>query len=547
MPTSVLPFAILGHANVYIGHYILQPGQPIPYYVRLFHGHYLSSSPIGAAITATPVYILYVFLGGALNLASAAILGKLSASAIAALSVYLIGIFLNKIGITKYVFFAILYGLGTETFAISSQGLWQHGAATLWLILFLIATWDVIKDNRKYAEYWGGAFAGMVVASRPDDFLIIVPFIIWMTLNKQLRMRLVGVAATFIPIVALNMEYNAYFFGSYFSTGYGNISHVYAMFSFPLILGLAGNLFSPSKGWLVFAPWSLSIIGLFHKKYTKTIKYYFILALCAGVFLGLVLIAKFYQWPGGYSYGPRYMTDFTPSIIILSGIVIDPWLSRRSAKVKNINIYIRIVLVLAFAWSFAIQFLGAYVISGGAWNAAAHPNTFLRPLFSVEDSMPLYYLKTLLHLHNYEPKIENPQIVFKSLVLLEKPFIFKPGKVVSNKRYAILMPNSIYHGVAVIKNIGRDKLIAFPGEKGVVVHFAYKIFKGENEVVSSGIRSALLHNIASGRREKVYFEFATPSSPGDYSVMFTLVQENTEWFQDRLDNYNAYIMNISIS
>ncbi|MCY0870671.1 MAG: hypothetical protein OWT27_08805, partial [Firmicutes bacterium] len=431
---------------------------------------------------------------------------------------------------------AIAYCMGSETLSISSQGLWQQGPAELWIISFL---WGVlfIEDKRRSGPLLAGCSLGMLALTRPEDVVLLIPFAIWI-FRRGYRSRVVAALLYSLPFIAIALLYNSLIFGGPFSTGYGN---AVSFFGFPLGEGLLGNLFSPSKGLFVFMPWTFFSFSLAFKiSHLTREKRFFYLPLLMALPLYLVFYSKYYQWPAGYCFGPRYMADLSPYMAILACACVDVLLTSDATWAK---LLVTLGFSLSLLWSVSIQIIGTYApTTAGAWNSASHPNTFLRPLWSIGGSEIAFYVQSTASSFTQLPRIRHPSAEIKNLRIFTKPFLYEPG------HRAAFKTNTVYSGTAYILNTGSQTWSAFPGSAGSrVVHFAYTVWKDGKEVIPNGDRSALLHSVAPGKGIEVYFNFNTPSKPGDYTYIFTLVQEGVAWFESSDSARNAYRVNLDVS
>ncbi|KYP81683.1 hypothetical protein AYW79_06270 [Ferroacidibacillus organovorans] len=544
VPASVLPFSIILHHNFYIGRYLMFSHQDSPYYLDAFKNHFISAYPIGSAITALPVYLIFLLFGGHATAITGAILGKISASIISGASVIWLYWTMERLSIKRSVkiVFAILYGLGSETMSISSQGLWQHGPAQFWIVGFLYFV--VMAYDRERARAWiyicTGISVGMILLSRPVDLLLILPFLILLR-NQHIRKNIWITVATFVPFLAFNMAYDHYFHGHIVSTGYGSVAKELSLFSFPLIPGLLGNLFSPSKGLFVFMPWALISFAWITRFRSQRFNNSIYFPALLSFFPYIVLYALYYQWSAGASYGPRYMTDVLPLLAILgSGYMTN--LNIANLTLLKLNTF-RALTGLVIAWSIALQLLGTYVPGGSAWNDAYSPNNFFTPLWIIRGSEAAYYFNTLKSSLLPAAPITKPDAIFSNMQLLYKPYIYEKGIMPS-----IFIPNTTYVGTVVVKNAGSQGWSAYPSSSGGdVVHFSYNVWQHRKLIASvSGLRSALLHSVQPGKSIKIYFHFVTPSIPGKYTYVFTLVDEGVCWFQNELSSTNADIATIKV-
>ena len=78
-----------------------------------------------------------------------------------------------------------------------------------------------------------------------------------------------------------------------------------------LVLGLAGLLFSPTHGLLVFSPFLLLVPLAFRRVCADAGHRRLTVALGIGMALQLLFYSKL-DWSGGASWGPRWLTDLLP-------------------------------------------------------------------------------------------------------------------------------------------------------------------------------------------------------------------------------------------
>jgi len=148
-------------------------------------------------------------------------------------------------------------------------------------------------------------------------------------------------------------------------------------FSTPLALGLAGVLFSPSRGLLIYTPWVLfscwGIIAAFAASQERTLYRYLALAAIGET----ITYATYYKWWCGWCFGPRYFAHLMPILTILLMPILKP-LTERSV--------VRYIFISLVTLSFGIQVVGAYF----RVNLADAPNQ----LWSWRDSQLVDAIKT---------------------------------------------------------------------------------------------------------------------------------------------------------
>jgi hypothetical protein len=144
------------------------------------------------------------------------------------------------------------------------------------------------------------------------------------------------------PLGALLWNYARY--GSLWETGYGGET-----FATPLVLGLYGQLFSAGKGVFFYNP--ILVVALFG--WTRFWRARTAEACVAFgiVLLGLLTYAKFWNWAGDASWGPRFLVTVLPFAMLPLAWV--PWSRSRAAG--------RAAVLAIAALSVSVQMLGAFV------------------------------------------------------------------------------------------------------------------------------------------------------------------------------------------
>ena len=143
--TRYLPISILKEFNLDLDEFSFlhkysdgrkEEADVIPYYLQYVRGHYMSTYPIMPAILSVPIYAVPVFLGLTEGSVSAGgwsqteivgtFLSKISASFAVAFSVGILYLALLRLTSKRSaLWIALIYGLATSSWAVSSQGLWQ--------------------------------------------------------------------------------------------------------------------------------------------------------------------------------------------------------------------------------------------------------------------------------------------------------------------------------------------------------------------------------------------------------------------------------------
>ena len=282
------------------------------YWAEEMDGHLVSMYPVVTPLLAAPLYIpaaIYLERRGWQDrpLAFAAALSeKLAASVLAAASVGLLYLLLRRRAPRgDALLLTLAYAFGTNTWATSSQALWQHGASQLLLIAALLAATGERTAGR-FAVC--GVCCGLLAANRPLDALLAGAVAAWLALEVPDKRRL---AAFVLPAAAVGLAfalYNVAVFGQPLG-GYPLLIRD-GFFDHSVLSGLAGLFFSPGKGLFVFSP---VLLFLFARPFVAGPPEDRRLDLClaAGSAALLFVLARA-DWRGGFCYGPRFLTDLLP-------------------------------------------------------------------------------------------------------------------------------------------------------------------------------------------------------------------------------------------
>jgi hypothetical protein len=363
IPTRLLPFSLVRERNVDLDEFgwLRWPaGGRLPYYVHERHGHLYSGTTIVTALVVAPLYIVPDRILRQWNIGyddvrarlMIVVMERLSAAALVALSAALLYLLLNRLAPPGWALVLTLtYALGTNTWVVSSQGLWSHTLSELALVI--LSSVLLASDPSRPAMVFAGVTAAVGVANRPQllPFALLAAFFVWRHQRRHL------VAFLVVPVVAaaLLAAYNLTLFRG-LAGGYFGFAH----FSTSLFSGVAGLLLSPNRGLLIFAPLTIfafyGAIRVWREGWPLWLRY-----LAVGLGIHLILYGKFDNWWAGYTYGPRYMTDVLPvlTLLLVPGLV--PLWQRRA---------VRLTAAVMMLYGVAVQCTGVYC-DDDDWNR--HP------------------------------------------------------------------------------------------------------------------------------------------------------------------------------
>lgn len=353
IPTRVLPVALIEDHRLDLDRFFRDypSGGPLPSWVQHVDGHYLSPYPVLPALLAVPIYLVPVSVLGGDSWVLVNILAKGSAALFAALAVVFVYLALGQLaGETVALGIALVYAFGTSTWSVSSQGLWGHGPAQLFLGAALYGVLRGEADPR----FFGGAglAAGLMVASRPQTALVGAALLAYVVHRDWRR----GVRSAVLCAVALLpvLLYNRWAFGSV-RGAYAQLTALHAeydrvagVWQTPLGEGLLGLLVSPSRGLFVYSPvLVVAFAGLVLS--LRRHRGHFFHYLAGGLLATLLVLGKYSVWWGGHSFGPRYLTDLLP---LLALGLVPAWEPLRRARP------LRAVFLGLFVVSVLVQVIG---------------------------------------------------------------------------------------------------------------------------------------------------------------------------------------------
>lgn len=251
--------------------------------------------------------------------------------------------------------------LATPIWSSASRALWSH---TWLLVLMALVVAELLRRDPGAQPLRAvplGTLLGLAYWVRPTAAVPILMVTLWVAMRQ--RRRLPALLATMALWFGLLVAWSLSYFGTplppYFSATRLDGSH--------LGVALAGNLISPARGVLVYCP-VLFFVGWLLVRYRRQIRRPDLAALgCGVVTLHWLTISAYSHWWGGYSYGPRLMTDLVPWLTLLAvlGLQARDRTIAASGRRRRIESSLGAVLLLA---SFGMHAVGGLLKASGDWN-----------------------------------------------------------------------------------------------------------------------------------------------------------------------------------
>ncbi len=357
VPTRLLALALIQEHRLNLDSFFRDypAGRALPPWLQYVGGHYLSTAPVFPALLAAPIYFIPVrFLWVDPPLIN--LLSKLSGSLFTALSVLFVYLALRRlVRESASVMITLVYAFGTSTWSVSSQGLWGHGPAQLFMAIALYCVLRGDEEGRARFFDLAGLAAGFMFASRPQTTGFVGVTIVVYALSRGLK-RGVGCLLLFGGAVLAVLSYNLWHFGS-IQGGYARLNATYmplyeveGVWSTAVGSGLLGLLLSPNRGLLIYSPVLVpAFVGILCSFLDRRQRVFHFLA--AGLGASLLLLSAYSLWWGGHSFGPRLLSDFLPVFALFLAVV---W-----GRIEQ-SVPLSIVFALLLAVSVGVQVIGAF-------------------------------------------------------------------------------------------------------------------------------------------------------------------------------------------
>jgi GT2 family glycosyltransferase len=289
------------------------------------------------------------------------LLGKLTASlAVAGSAFFLFLVAADHMRRSTAILLTLVYGLGTCVWSQSSQTLWQHAPGEFFLAL---GTFCLFRRRRGYAPYLAGFAYGLAFMCRPTNSVaVLAGFLLFLLTDWRGALRYL---AGGLPIAVLFFAYNLHYFGKL--VAFGQVTALaervgatndMVLWKHSILDGLAGVLFSPSRGLFVYSP--IVVVSVWAGFRIWKDKRWLPLRAMAFATVGIwLVVARWSGWWGGWCYGYRLLVDTALLLAFLAIPVVEEIRKRRSLAI--------LVAVLA-VWSIGVQFLGAWAYDVNSWN-----------------------------------------------------------------------------------------------------------------------------------------------------------------------------------
>ena len=298
---------------------------------------------------------------------------------------------------------ALVVALGTSAYSTASRALWQHTPS---LLLLTLALWCAVRIDRNVTgpgpvdptgsdpeptpeprdpvrlQGWTVGLAAASAAAavaRPTNLAFAVLIVAWVLYRNRHRplataaSALLGGSAVVCAFVGLSLLLVGRVVPQYYSAGRLQLGGWFAE-------AVAANWVSPSRGLL----WASPIVVMSVAGTVVALRAAgrgepvvpgrgLVVALWASVVAVTVSVSAFPQWWAGHAFGPRFMTEAVPALVVLALPAVDRLAggaaADRDARHPGRRTAALVAVCALALWSVAFHAVGSVAGASGCWNA----------------------------------------------------------------------------------------------------------------------------------------------------------------------------------
>lgn len=279
---------------------------------------------------------------------------------------------------------SLAFVLGTSIASTFGTALWSHGPAALLSALALLHLASARERERDPSGFLLGALLGAAFLCRPTAALpavLVFGFLLARHRREALRFALAGGAA-----VALLVSGSLAFLGIPLPSYY--LPRSWPANARPLV-GFLGVLVSPGRGLFAFSPFLLAGLSGWASRRLRHDPLFLLSS--AWVALHVAVVSRHADWWGGWSYGPRLLSDSLPAWFLLV-VLSAAWLGERiqTPAPRRALAALGAATVLFSVGVHSVQ--GLFNRATVAWND--RPNVYEAPLEKLFDATNPQFLAT---------------------------------------------------------------------------------------------------------------------------------------------------------
>lgn len=262
---------------------------------------------------------------------------------------------------------ALAGAFATPVLSTASRAMWAHTWLLLLLSIVVFMLWRGIREKKAPNPFLLATIVAWMYFVRPTASVSIVA----VSGIVFVFFRPIFVAYAFAGLMWFSgfLVYSQYNYDSFLPAYYA----ASRIGSGTVWSALLGNLVSPGRGLFVYSPFIVSVffVLILFRDYVseKSVVFWAIFA----IIVHWLVVSSFPHWWGGHSYGPRFMTDIVPWLILLAIVatqaVVDSDAGGAQVRsfVFNIKFQSVVALVLVVIGCF-LNVRGAYSHDTALWN-----------------------------------------------------------------------------------------------------------------------------------------------------------------------------------
>lgn len=374
--------AIVDHHTIKLDAYVGTPNLPLEEHVGRNlvqrNGHYYYYFPLGPSVFSVPaVWLVRLFDKDMANFWHERALQNYISAGLCAL-IFVLVYALARCYLDNASSFAIA-GVSIFGSALTSTlgtALWPHTYAVFFEVVALLL---LARRGTGRSDTWHPVLLGSVLFavffSRPSTAPFILLVLLYVLFEDRAEAVTTAVTAATLLLGLLVFEY--YEYGEWLSA-YLSPARFQAARSFDTGTALYGLLLSPSRGLLIFSPFFVLVLAdsvIFFRSLRDTPLFWMSVSWFG---LHLALVSRAPRWWGGWSFGPRLLTDVVPALVLLT-VLLWREARQRVSHWKPLIVAAYALLGIVAIWINSVQ--GLYNRDTVRWNGTMPPNVDREPAY----------------------------------------------------------------------------------------------------------------------------------------------------------------------
>jgi len=325
---------------------------PVIFSVEKINGHKYNYFPLGPSLVSMPVALhrcdrpdsVTTELVHNLNHRMASIMFAATAAVIFIISRALLHKWYWAVFYTTCIMF------GSSMFSSGVTEFWQQSVSmllnsvVLCILVFFLNEDAVILSKTPRTFLFGilGLTLALAFISRPSNIYMVIGVSVWLVLKywatdkKDITLVFAIGLILAVGFVLLNLSVFDNVLPAYYSP------ERLSGFEFE---GLAGLLFSPARGLLVYTPLVLFSVAGFRLGIKNPVYKSLLFTILFVLSAHMLSHASYYHWWGGHSFGPRIILDMLPYYLFPIIFLIQSWENRKYRNTIPLFVFVALISI----------------------------------------------------------------------------------------------------------------------------------------------------------------------------------------------------------